>query len=252
MAGFVDVTDMSDAEVKRVCQQDEGPVRNRTRQVRALPRVFDTAVMFAAAAAAYRENSHEYIKTIKTHEVNSDGEWIELATVKRLNRDIMRDYLDGTRVATDEDRALGEQVRRYYQGLQFKILAGKVLGELDAKALALACGDAVSERDIGIIAYLPAGHAVAARRQSVDERVRDATGELIGKIGDKVTITGEVVRVTWSQQWAVNFVTVITDKNEAVFFAYKREIRVGEVRKFQGTVKSHRDNQTQLNRVRAV
>jgi hypothetical protein len=35
-----------------------------------------------------------------------------------------------------------------------------------------------------------------------------------------------------------------------VFFSYKQEVTVGNVLNIAGTVKRHRDNQTQLNRVK--
>ena len=54
MAGFVDVSNMSDLEVKRLCQQDEvdQPAR-RGRHVRPQPKMHDTDAVFAAAAAAF-------------------------------------------------------------------------------------------------------------------------------------------------------------------------------------------------------
>jgi hypothetical protein len=47
-------------------------------------------------------------------------------------------------------------------------------------------------------------------------------------------------------------VTGITDKNQAVFFSYKDGMNAGKRVKVAGTVKAHRDDSTQLNRVKVI
>jgi hypothetical protein len=135
----------------------------------------------------------------------------------------------------------------------FKILAGKVLNEFDAKSLALANGDTISDRDIGTVAYLPVGYDRANAKQSVDDRISDARGGHIGQIGDKISFTGEVLRQIHSQQWNCYFTTVITDQDQVVFFSQKSHAAVGSKLSGQGTVKTHHaDGKTQLNRVKFV
>jgi hypothetical protein len=56
----------------------------------------------------------------------------------------------------------------------------------------------------------------------------------------------------FSQQWNVFFVTGITSSDQVVFFSYREAIPAGTTIVAQGTVKAHRDNSTQLNRVKVV
>jgi hypothetical protein len=250
MAGFVDVSNMSDLEVKRLCQQDEAdqPVR-RGRHVRPQPKMHDTDTVFAAAAAAFRLCAGKYIKAGTLSGYTAEGQPIPVIS----NRDFMVRALGDSSMVTEEDRALASNIRTHYKGLMFKILAGKVLNEFDAKSLALANGDTISDRDIGTVAYLPVGYDRANAKQSVDDRISDARGGHIGQIGDKISFTGEVLRQIHSQQWNCYFTTVITDQDQVVFFSQKNQATVGSKIAGQGTVKTHHaDGKTQLNRVKFV
>jgi hypothetical protein len=42
------------------------------------------------------------------------------------------------------------------------------------------------------------------------------------------------------------------DNDQAIFFSYKTELEAGALIKISGTVKAHRDNVTQLNRVKIL
>ena len=76
----------------------------------------------------------------------------------------------------------------------FKVLSGTVLHELDQKSIAIASADQTSSRDFGIVAYMPQKYESVAKKQQIDDRVLDATGGVIGNVGDKVTRTVEVLR----------------------------------------------------------
>ena len=89
-------------------------------------------------------------------------------------------------------------------------------------------------------------------RQTTQDRVRETTGEYVAPVGDKVTLDVEIVRSNYSQQWNTWYVTGITSDNRAVFFAYRAQLAPGNNLKIQGTVKAHRDNLTQLNRVKVM
>jgi hypothetical protein len=53
-------------------------------------------------------------------------------------------------------------------------------------------------------------------------------------------------------KWNTNYVTGITTNDQVVFFAYKEALDIGKVLNINGTVKAHRDNSTQLNRVKVI
>jgi hypothetical protein len=59
-----------------------------------------------------------------------------------------------------------------------------------------------------------------------------------------------VVRSNYSSQYNTHYVTVITDANRQVFFAYRERIEPGANIRICGRVKRHADRATQLSRVK--
>ena len=202
---------------------------------------FEADAVWAASAAATRVNGR-YVKA---------GEAVD-ETVK-TNRELMLEFLADSSKVTDADRELGNKVRGYYKGLMFKILQGKTLGEFENSAMAVANRDTITAtQEVGIIASLPECYNRAVKRDETNRRIENATGGLIGREGDKVSLTVEVVKYNFSQMYGVYFISALTSDDQAVFFSYKHAIDFGKVIKIQGTVKGYRDNLTQLNRVKVV
>jgi len=54
----------------------------------------------------------------------------------------------------------------------------------------------------------------------------------------------------YSQNFGVYFITAVTADRHAVFFSYRERLANGHQCRIRGTVKAHRENSTQLNRVR--
>lgn len=248
MSGFVDVGGMTLDDVKRMGHTDElGPGdRGYRAPRRPAPVAIPTDLAFTAAVTAYRILDQRYNKQAIRYDENGQ------TVAQRTNREIAAEVLTNQSLITEQDREQAVEMRRYYQGLQFKILAGKLLGDIDAKALAYASGDTVTDRDMGLIAYLPDGYARAQKRQSIDERIADARGGFVGAVGTKVQCQIEVLRSNYSQQWGCYFITAITDKDQPLFFSSKRDLKAGSTVRVQGNVKAHRDNQTQLNYVKIM
>jgi len=106
--------------------------------------------------------------------------------------------------------------------------------------------------DIAVITSLPSGYERGVKRQTVDQRIQFATGGLIGTVGDKVSPSIEVLKSVFSQNWNTHYITGITTDEQVLFFAYKQQLEVGKMFDLYGTVKAHRDNVTQLNRVKVI
>jgi hypothetical protein len=106
--------------------------------------------------------------------------------------------------------------------------------------------------DLAVIASLPSCYQRGVVRQSTDQRINFARGGLIGSVGNKVSTSIEVLRSVYSQSYNTNFITGINSDDQVVFFAYKKELEVGRMYDIYGTVKAHRDNTTQLNRVKVI
>ena len=196
--------------------------------------------VWAAACMAQRLNQG-YIK------VSED------APAGQTNRNLVTQYLADTSKITDEDREQGKQVRKFYQAYTFKILKGIKLSDFDNTAMLLANRDTIDTGfDIAVITSLPSGYERGVKRQTVDQRIAFAKGGLIGTVGDKVSPSIEVLKSVFSQTWNTHYITGITSDDQVLFFAYKQQLEVGKMYDLYGTVKAHRDNVTQLNRVKVL
>jgi hypothetical protein len=214
------------------------------KRIRQPQVTYPTDVVFATASYADRINAGEYIKT---------GLNYENGTPQQTNRQLMDQALADQTLLTQADRDAGEQVRRFYHSLTFKILKGVRLSEFDNTAMLIANKEEiVGNYDVAVAAALPSCHRRAVKRDQANAKIDFARGGLIGKVGDKVKLTVEVVRCVFSQQYNVFFVTGITAEDQPVFFAFKKQVNMGDKMTVQGTVKAHRDNSTQLNRVKVI
>jgi hypothetical protein len=108
--------------------------------------------------------------------------------------------------------------------------------------------------DIAVIASLPQSYERGMKRANVDQRITFATGGYIGQPSDRVTLTIEILKMNYSQKWNTNYFTGITSEDQVVFFGYNGngKLDIGDTYTIEGTVKAHRDNSTQLNRVKFV
>jgi hypothetical protein len=212
----------------------------------------DADTVWSAACAAQRING-EYVKMVTSYATNDEilPNSLEQAETKQTNRQIIDRLLADTSMITDADRVQAEAVRKYYKGFTFKILQGKMLSEFDNNAMVIANRDVIEATyDVAVIASLPASYERAVKRDTLNRKIESVSGGFVGSVGDKVKLTVEVVRSVFSQQWNVFFITGITSDDQAVFFSYREAIPAGKVIVAQGTVKAHRDNTTQLNRVK--
>ena len=254
MPGFVDVSNMTALEVKRLGQMDDydqEPYQpRRTWQPRAKPAGIKHSVdnVWAAAVAAQRING-EYVKTV-VYDYDDNGPKI----TKRRNRDIMADILDNPAQLTAEDIAQGQECRKFLQNdITFRALKGRLTDFDSSTSKVIAVEDEFDtvkhKLELAVVACLPASHQRALERQATQERVRQTTGQYVGNVGTKVRLDVEIVKTNYSQQWNTWYATAVTADNCAVFFAYRQELAKGAKHTIQGTVKAHRDGSTQLNRV---
>ena len=245
MQGFTNVSNMTSRQIQRMGHADDTtPYRARTNTKKVTVN-HNADDVWSAACAAQRMNG-SYIKFTMISE--SDP-----AETKLSNRMIVEQLLADTFIITDQDREQGKKVRAFYQAYTFKILQGKQLNEFDNTTMLISNRDVItSTYDIAVIASLPSCYERGVVRQTADQRVNFATGGFIGKANDKVSASIEVLKSVFSMKWNTNYVTGITSNDQVVFFAYKEALDIGKVIDIQGTVKAHRDNSTQLNRVKVI
>lgn len=239
MVGFTNVTGWSRRDVQRLGHEDDDTQPTK-RVVKSKKPTYNYQAedVWGAACQAQQVN----------------GSYIKLGNdTQKSNRQIMDMLLADTTQITDENREQGKKVRQHYQAFTFKILKGIKLNDFSNSAMLISNRDVITENyDVAVIASLPQSHSRSVQKTNVNQRIQFATGGFIGQPSDRVTVTVEILKHTYSQQWNTNYFTGITDEDQVVFFAYNHQIEIGKTYTFQGTVKSHRDNSTQLSRVKVI
>jgi hypothetical protein len=197
-------------------------------------------LVWSAACAAYRINGG-YFK---------EPETIGDQVIRHTNRAVVRQALDNPSLINDVDRELAQNCRQHLATTVTMQALRSELGEW-ARITARVCGlDTVdSMYDFSVITAMPHSYAKTLRKESVDARLARCNG-LTEKLGDKVELVVEVVRNNYSAKYNTWFVSAVTQDDQAVYFAYREEIRPETHATIRGTVKRHTDRSTQLNRVK--
>lgn len=218
----------------------------KAKHKRDVPAVkpFQADEVWAAAAAAYRING-EYVKAVPRWATPDPN-------AKTSNRNIILELLDNPAGITHSDREQGSDTRRYYQSLTFKILQNRRISDYERNAMKVSEKDEIEPDglDLNLIASLPANVVRAKERDKIENRIVYNADGVIGSIGERISVEIEVLKSAFSINWGVYYITGITTENQVVYFGYKNDVQAGKIIKVTGRVKAHRDNSTQLNRVR--
>jgi hypothetical protein len=218
-----------------------------------------------SAKKIYTEYSAEQVWTAAAVAQRINGSYVKYdlmdfdatppIVLKENSKTIMQKVLDGVIAPLPEDVDRGILVRDHFRGKVMDLLAGKA-NDFTQVAIAATETDVFSSKDrlaFAIVASLPNSYERDVKRETVDNRVSSAVGGPIGSVGDKVSVTAEVLKSVFSMKWNTHYVTAITNDEQVVFFAYKEALPVGGIYNLKGTVKTHRDQGvTQLNRVKVT
>ncbi len=260
MPGFVDVSGMTYEDIRRLGHADDyddvdyQPRRKfNSYPARPASAKYSVSDVWAAACAAHRVNGGYFKEyAYKWNEVENRN-----VLAKRKNRDIMMEFLaDPTRLTVD-DVERGEHCRMFLQNdLTFRTLKNKI-GEFDAalkKVLAVqGLFDSYHHKyELAIVACLPQSVERSEVRQASEARVKFSTGGLLGQVGNKIDANVEVLNSQYSKQYGVYWVRAVTEADQPVFFSSKESYDPGTLLTIKGTVKAHKENLTQLNRVKVL
>lgn len=207
-------------------------------------------LVWAAACAAQRINGAYYKED--RYDFSDEGSAPVLEFKK--NRTVMQSFMDTPSNILPEDYVAGQECRAWLKGdIMFRALKNK-LTDFDAstqkvQAVEEAFDTNLHRFELAVIPCLPASWKRGTARQAVDARVRMATGEHVGKVGEKQTLDIEVLSTNYSQKWNTWYATALTSDNKAVFFSFKEQLAVGAKHTIKATVKSQNNGTTQLNRV---
>ena len=201
-------------------------------------------LVWAAACAAYRVNGGYF----KQPQVTADGK-----IVRPTNRELVRLYLadDSGQFVTAADRKQGTKCRLdLLKQATMSALRNRAT-EWDLLTAEMASlGTITSDYEVSVITAMPKSHAQNLTRENVDTRLAYCDSDPVGPVDQRVEVVGEVVRSNYSNQYNTHYVTVITDANRQVFFAYRERIEPGANIRICGRVKRHADRATQLSRVK--
>ena len=251
---FVDVSNMTAREIQRLGHEDDvGPVQRQWTSRRSAGgghRGYSVSDVWGAACHAQRING-AYIKQDEWELPSESATAVQLK--RKSNRNIMMEALENPFMITDEDREAGEACLTFLQNdLTFRALQNK-LTDFDRGVIKITAWSGqffpqMHRLELATVACLPNSYQRALKRIEEQDRINQTAG-YIGTVGDKVTVNVDIVRCVFSQKWNTYYATAVTDKNETVFFAIREPLNTGTLLLVQGTVKAHRDGQTQLNRV---
>ena len=198
--------------------------------------------VWAAASAAYRVNGGYF----KQPQVTDQG-----VITRATNRELVRQYLAEPGVVTADDVEQGRKCRQDLVNAATMSALKNRATEWTLLSAQMASLDTITtDYEVSVITAMPKSHDQTLARETADGRLAYCNTEPLGTDNQMVTVAGEVVRCNYSAKWTTFYVTVITDTNHQVFFAYREGLEPGQLIKIRGRVKRHADRATQLSRVK--
>lgn len=158
--------------------------------------------------------------------------------------------------ATDQDRELAEEIKKYYRRLMFAAVAGE--NEFLTEVNALLNSENIPLNKLGFIACLPSVFKRDFGRYQVEKKVKQADAEYLAEIGETlVDLDCEVLSVQRSKNFDAFNVDAIID-NKMVSWMSKYELKLGPAVIVKAKVKDHTKHWkfenpvTRLNYVKAA
>jgi len=200
--------------------------------------------VWAAASAAYRVNGGY----LKAPEVTAEGK-----VVRPTNRELVRLYLVEPGFVSADDLEQGRKCRKDLLKQATMSALRNQATEWTLLTAEMAVLDTITtDYEVSVITALPKSHDQNLARETVDGRLAYCDTAPVGRVNEMVTVEGEVMRSNYSANWNTFYVTMITDSNHQIFFAYREGLEPGQQIKLRGRVKRHADRATQLSRVKIL
>ena len=204
--------------------------------------------VWATAAYADRVNGGLYFKETQY----KDGE-----ITHEPNRTIMNRELDSANVnkaITEADYEMGRLARDWHKGRTLMTAIKRPLSGFEDNLAKAASMDEfaleVHKLEIATIASQIRSYRLGVAEE---DKMWGTDTTPLAEVGAKVQCQIEVVKKMFSQQYNCTFVRAITtDTRKVLSFAYNHELDTGSIVTIKGTVKAHRDDSTQLNRVKVL
>jgi hypothetical protein len=201
--------------------------------------------VWAAAALADRVNAGAYHKEPQRDKDNYDTVLFE------PNRAIMNRALGQPAEITAEDTELGNLARAWHKNrLLMTAIKRPLTGFEDNLSTAAGMDEFALEVHKLEIATIASQIRSFRNGFALEEKMWDTTTGPLAAIGTKVLTTAEVISTVYSVTYNTTYIRAVTlDTRNVIMFTYREKIEPGTVITIKGTVKAHREDCTQLNRV---
>jgi hypothetical protein len=204
--------------------------------------------IWGAAAYADRENGGEYLKEDRWM-MNAIPPFLE----KSANKTLMWKAVMDVSLITGDDIDAGRRARDWVRkALVIKGLKGTMTDFDQALSSVVEMTEFQTGADRYEIALVTSQIRAYHEGTRMEQIMEDVITTPVAAVGEKVQLNVRVVKVVYSQNYNVYFITAKTDGHQMVFFSYRERRSVGEWMTIKGSVKAHRQDATQLNRVRLV
>lgn len=170
------------------------------------------------------------------------------------NKSLMLDLLKTPEKIIEDDYQLSDELVRYIKGWTFKLLTNKI-SSYEASLLSLTDLEEIKSNAaflLGAIASAPNNYQRWKNDDDAQRAINNATGGYCGAVNSKVNFEITVLKCIFSIKYNIYFVTGINSEDQVVFFAYNSAIEPNKKVNIKGTVKAHKENSTQLNRVKII
>jgi hypothetical protein len=205
--------------------------------------------VWAFAATADRINGGEYLKESKR---STDG----LCIIQEANRSMINRWLKEGYCGedTEADWEQGRAARAWHKGRLLMTALKRPLNGFEDNLSKAAGMDEfaleVHKLEIATIASQIRSYRTGAAEE---QKMWGTDTTPLAPIGTKVECQVEVIKSVYSQNYNTNYVRAVTvDTRKVVMFTYREGWDVGNILTIRGTVKAHREDCTQLNRVKVL
>ena len=204
--------------------------------------------VWAAAALADRVNAGAYYKEPQHDKDNYDVVLFE------PNRTVMNRALTSTTEFTAEDVELGRLARAWHKSrLLMTAIRRPLTGFEDNLSKSAGMDEFALEIHKLEIATIASQIRSFRAGFALEEKMWGTDVSPLADIGTKVLTTAEVISTVYSVTYNTTYIRAVTlETRKVIMFNYREKIEPGTVITINGTVKAHREDCTQLNRVRVV
>lgn len=223
---------------------------NRNRKLKQRPEdvIITAETVWGAAAYADRINGGEYRKEPEYRMIENR---YTQEVIRQPNKIHMWEAIRDNSLITNEDRRIGREARDY---IRKNLVVKGLKNAMSDFDMALSSSAEMEDFNTGSdryeIALVTSQIRAYHQAQKMEAITEDVDATPVDEVGAKVALRAQVVKAVFSTNYNVYFITAKTESRQMVFFSYRERLAQDSWIDLKGTVKAHRRDATQLNRVR--